>query len=134
PNLQAAVAYGLSKTDDYFTGLAAEMQRRRDRLNSGLTRVGIDTLSCQGTYFVNLDRRGVPLGWNDVADDVAFCTRLIEEVGVAAIPLSAFYAEAPTTDYIRFCFAKQDAVLDGAVERLMRAAGVAEPRLAAGRS
>jgi N-succinyldiaminopimelate aminotransferase len=133
PNLQAAVAYGLNKPESYFTGLTAEMQRRRERLADGLVGAGIAALPCQGTYFLNLDRRAVPLGWNDVPDDVAFCTRLIEEVGVAAIPLSAFYAEAPTTDYIRFCFAKQDAVLDGAVDRLVRAAR-REPRAAAARS
>src|SRR6185369_14957114 len=64
PNLQAAVAYGLGKPDSYFTGLAAEMQRRRARLADGLSGVGIDSLSCQGTYFLNLDRHAVPLGWN----------------------------------------------------------------------
>lgn len=49
---------------------------------------------------------------------MAFCTRLIEEVGVAAIPLSAFYADAPAADFVRFCFAKQDEVLDDAVAKL----------------
>lgn len=123
PNLQAAVAYGLAKPNSYFDGLAAEMERRRAKLADGLAGLGIEALPCQGTYFLNVDRRGVPLGWNDVADDVAFCTRLIAEVGVAAIPLSAFYAEAPAADFIRFCFAKQDAVLAGAVERLGKAIG-----------
>jgi aspartate/methionine/tyrosine aminotransferase len=122
PNLQAAVAHGLGKPDSYFSGLAGEMQRRRRRLADGLSGLGIPSLACQGTYFLNIDRRQVPFGWNEVADDVAFCTRLIEEVGVAAIPLSAFYAERPTTDIVRLCFAKQDAVLDGALERLGRAA------------
>ncbi len=133
PNLQAAVARGLAKPDSYFTGLAAEMQRRRARLADGLAAIGVPSLPCQGTYFLTIDRRAVPLGWNDVADDVAFCTRLIAEAGVAAIPLSAFYAEAPATDFVRFCFAKQDAVLDGAVERLAHAAG-REPSPAAGRA
>jgi aspartate/methionine/tyrosine aminotransferase len=123
PNLQAAVAHGLAKPDAYFTGLAAEMQRRRGRLADGLAGLGIPSLPCQGTYFLNIDRRQVPFGWNDVADDVAFCTRLIKQVGVAAIPLSAFYAERPATDIVRLCFAKQDAVLDGALQRLAGAAG-----------
>ena len=83
--------------------------------------LGIPALPYQGTYFLNVDRRAMGLGWNDAADDVAFCTRLTAEAGVAAIPLSAFYEEAPDTDHIRFCFAKQDAVLAGAVERLGRA-------------
>ena len=43
---------------------------------------------------------------------------MVEELGVAAIPVSAFYREAPVRSVIRFCFAKQDAVLDAALERL----------------
>jgi aspartate/methionine/tyrosine aminotransferase len=103
------------------------MQRRRARLAGGLAGLGIEALPCQGTYFLNIDWRGAPLGWSDVTDDVAFCTRLIAEAGVAAIPLSAFYAEAPATDFVRFCFAKQDAVLDGAVERLAKLIGASAP-------
>jgi N-succinyldiaminopimelate aminotransferase len=121
PNLQAAVAYGLAKPDAYFSGLAAEMERRRGKLADGLSDLGIPALPCQGTYFLNVDRRAMRLGWNDVADDVAFCMRLTAEAGVAAIPLSAFYAEGPDTDHVRFCFAKQDAVLAAAIERLGRA-------------
>ena len=45
-------------------------------------------------------------------------SKLVEELGVAAIPVSAFYREAPVRTVIRFCFAKQDAVLDAALERL----------------
>ena len=118
PNLQAAVAFGLQQEDGYFTGLSTEMQRRRERLADGLAGIGVPSMPCQGTYFLNIDRHALPFGWSDCADDVATCTRLIEQVGVAAIPLSAFYAEAPATDYLRFCFAKQDNVLDGAVQRL----------------
>jgi N-succinyldiaminopimelate aminotransferase len=125
PNLQAAVAYGLGKPDAYFSGLAAEMERRRGKLADGLSDLGIPALPCQGTYFLNVDRRAMRLGWNDIADDVAFCTRLTADVGVAAIPLSAFYAEAPDLDHVRFCFAKQDSVLDAAIERLGRAVGAA---------
>jgi aspartate/methionine/tyrosine aminotransferase len=46
--------------------------------------------------------------------------RLIREAGVASIPVSAFYTEAREKGYLRLCFAKQDAVLDEAVERLGR--------------
>jgi aspartate/methionine/tyrosine aminotransferase len=114
PNLQAAVAYGLSQDDAYFAGLAADMRRRRDRLSAGLASVGFDVLPAQGTYFVVCDIR--PLGL-DLADD-AFCERIVAEAGVAAIPVGAFYVERPVRHCVRFCFAKQDAVLDGAVERL----------------
>ena len=112
PNLQAAVAFGLAKPDDYFTGLAAEMQRRRDRLASGLAGAGLTVLPADGTYFVIVDLAGL------ADDDAEFCRRITTEAGVAAIPVSAFYEENAPRHLIRFCFAKQDPVLDGAVERL----------------
>jgi N-succinyldiaminopimelate aminotransferase len=115
PNLQAAVAYGLGKSADYFTGLAREMQRRRDRLATGLRRIGFTVLPAGGTYFLSIDTRGTP--------DVDFCRDLVERVGVAAIPLSAFFEERPVTHLARLCFAKQDAVIDGALERLLLAFG-----------
>ena len=51
-------------------------------------------------------------------DDVDFCQRLVTENGVAAIPVSAFYAEGAVKTVVRFCFAKHDATLDAALERL----------------
>ena len=56
------------------------------------------------------------LGLND--DDESFCKRLVLEHKVAAIPVSAFYAEDPIRSVVRFCFAKRDATLDAALERL----------------
>ena len=117
PNLQAAVAYGLGKEEGYFTGLGVEMQRRRDRLAVGLSAAGLAVLPCQGTYFLNIDIQAS--GFN--GGDEAFCRHLVQEIGVAAIPVSAFYAEAPETRVARFCFAKQDAVLDAAIEKIARA-------------
>jgi aspartate/methionine/tyrosine aminotransferase len=76
-------------------------------------------LPCDGTYFVNLDIGST--GFN--GDDQAFCRHLIEEVGVAAIPVSAFYAESPLSTVARFCFSKQDAVLDEALARLAKRFG-----------
>ncbi|MBM3601549.1 MAG: aminotransferase [Alphaproteobacteria bacterium] len=115
PNLQRAVAYGLDKDDSYFTGLTDGMRVKRDRLAKGLERIGFDLLDCEGTYFINAGFRR--LGFN--GDDMAFCRHITTEAGVTAIPVSAFYAggEAPAT-IARFCFAKQDSVLDGAIERL----------------
>ena len=67
----------------------------------------------QGTYFLNIDI--APLG---EADDAAFCRRLVLDHGVAAIPVSAFYAEGAVKNVVRFCFAKRDDTLDMALERL----------------
>lgn len=117
PNLQAAVAYGLGKADDYFHGMRAELTRSRDRFASGLKRIGFDPLESQGTYFMNVDLAA--LGINE--NDAAFCQRMVAEHRVAAIPVSAFYAEDPVTSVVRFCFAKRDTTLDGALERLGQA-------------
>jgi aspartate/methionine/tyrosine aminotransferase len=113
PNLQAAVAYGLNKSDDYFETMRAEMQSSRDHFTAGLRARGFTVLDSQGTYFLNVDL--APLG---AADDVSFCKTLVNDFGVAAIPVSAFYAENPITSVVRFCFAKRDETLNGALERL----------------
>lgn len=117
PNLQVAVAYGLGKDDAYFREMRADLQASRDRFSQGLAERGFHVLPSAGTYFVNVDL--APLG---ETDDVAFCQRLVREHGVAAIPVSAFYAEDPIRSVVRFCFAKRDAVLDAALARLETAA------------
>ncbi len=114
PNLQAAVAYGLGKADDYFEGMRADFQRSRDHFADGLTRLGFPVLATQGSYFLNVDL--APLGLNE--DDESFCKRLVLEHKVAAIPVSAFYAADAIRSVVRFCFAKRDATLDAALERL----------------
>lgn len=113
PNLQAAVAYGLGKDDGYFEDMRADFQRSRDRFAAGLRDLGFAVLPSAGTYFLNVDI--APLG---ESDDVDFCRRLVTENGVAAIPVSAFYAEGAVKNVVRFCFAKRDATLDAALERL----------------
>jgi aspartate/methionine/tyrosine aminotransferase len=113
PNLQTAVALGLMKDDAYFSGMRADFQRSRDRLAKGLTDLGLTVLPSAGTYFLNVDI--APLG---LGDDTVVARQLVEQHGVATIPVSAFYTEEPVTNVIRFCFAKKDATIDGALERL----------------
>ncbi|WP_027171267.1 aminotransferase [Methylobacterium sp. 10] len=117
PNLQEAVAYGLSKDEAYFLDMRARFARSRDRLSAGLTGLGFSVLPSQATYFLTIDigELGPRLG---CADDVAFCQALVREHGVAAIPISAFYARGAVRHLVRLCFAKQDATLDAALERL----------------
>jgi len=124
PNLQQAVAFGLRKDRSYFDDLATFMAGQRDKLATGLREVGFDVLDCAGTYFIDVDLRS--LGWTE--GDVAFCRRLVREVGVATVPISAFYDENPLTDVVRFCFCKRDATIELALERL--AAGL--PRMLGG--
>jgi aspartate/methionine/tyrosine aminotransferase len=113
PNLQAAVAYGLSKDDAHFENMRADFARSRDRFTAGLTGLGFAVIPSQATYFLNIDI--APLG---ETDDVAFAKRLVLDHGVATIPVSAFYAEGAVKNVVRFCFAKRDATLDAALERL----------------
>ena len=136
PNLQRGVAVGLMKDDAYFTGLSAHLQAKRDRLASGLERLGFGVLPTQGSYFITTDFR--PLGFN--GDDVAFCRALTEEAKVTAIPVTAFYAPAgdagpgagdPPRHYARFAFCKAEALLDQALERMrawIEAKGASRPR------
>lgn len=113
PNLQAAVAWGLAKDASFFEEQRRDLEASRDRFAAGLREAGFATLPCGATYFLNIDI--APLGG---IDDVAFCRRMIEEAGVAAIPVSAFYQENPVTSVVRFCFAKDASKLDAALERL----------------
>jgi aspartate/methionine/tyrosine aminotransferase len=117
PNLQTAVAFGLGKSDEYFEGMRRDFQASRDHFSDGLRALGFPVLAAQGSYFVNVDL--APLGFNE--DDETFCRRLVIDHGVAAIPVSAFYAVDPVRSVVRFCFAKRRATLDGALERLARA-------------
>ena len=114
PNLQRAVAVGLAKDDAYFTGLAAGLGRKRDRLSAGLSDLGFGVLPAMGSYFVSADF--APLGF--AGDDVAFCRHLTEHAGVTAIPVSAFYEGNAPAHYARFAFCKREEVLDEALERL----------------
>ena len=95
--------------------LAGFYQGKRDFFRSGLAGSRFELLPSHGTYF-QLARYGA------ISDepDVAFCNRLTREVGVAAIPVSAFFADGRDERVIRFCFAKNEATLAAACERLAR--------------
>ena len=116
PNLQRAVAFGLDKDDAYFTGLSRELEAKRDRLAAGLAGIGFAVAECAGTYFLNGDFR--PLGF--AGDDEAFAAHITAEARVTALPASAFYHDGAVRHLVRFCFCKDDAVLDEAVSRLAR--------------
>ncbi|MDO9431850.1 MAG: aminotransferase [Phenylobacterium sp.] len=117
PNLQAAVAFGLENSGDWFEAMPKALQRSRDRLAEGLKREGFAVLPSQGNYFLNVDlaASGVTEG------DRAFALRAVTEAGVASIPVSALYEEDHVTTILRLCLAKKDATLDAGVERLAKA-------------
>ena len=121
PNLQAAVAFGLETGADWFRDMPAALERSREHLARALRREGFAVLDSQGTYFLNVDlaASGVPEA------DRAFALRAVRQAGVAAIPLSAFYEDAPVSTTLRLCFAKRDAVLDEGARRLAKARDLA---------
>jgi len=117
PNLQAGAAYGLGKPDAYFDAMRAGFAAPRDKMRRALDAAGYATLDCEGTYFlcVDLTASGIEM------DDSEFCRRAVEEAGVAAIPLSAFYAENPVTNVIRLCYAKKAETIEAGIAALERA-------------
>ena len=117
PNLQSAVAWGLAKDAGYYTAMRRTFAASRDALAAALAAEGFAVLPAQGTYFLNLDLAASGIA----AADTEFCERAVREAGVAAIPVSAFYAEDPVTSVIRLCFAKQQATLDAGVAALAKA-------------
>ena len=72
-------------------------------------------LPCPGTYFQCVDISAVT-----DASEADFCQQLVKDLGVAAIPLSAFYGDGFDQQVVRFCFAKKDETLLAALERLRK--------------
>jgi len=93
--------------------LPAFYRAKRDRFRAGLGKTRLRALPCQGTYFQCVDYSAV----SDKAE-ADFCRWLTTEIGVAAIPLSAFYADGFEQHIARFCFGKKDETLALAIERL----------------
>ena len=110
--VQHALAAYLADPAPYLD-LPAFYQRKRDLFRQGLAGSRLRLLPSQGTYFQCVDYSAV----SDLPEE-AFCRWLTTEVGVAAIPLSAFHADRREQQLARFCFAKQDATLERALERL----------------
>jgi methionine aminotransferase len=98
-----------------YLALPAFYQRKRDLFRAGLAHTKFRLLPGEGTYFQCVDI-------SDVSDlsEAEFCQWLTREVGVAAIPLSAFYGDGFDQRVVRFCFAKKDETLNAALERLAR--------------
>jgi len=98
-----------------YRALPAFYAAKRDLFRSGLAGTRFKLLPSEGSYFQVVDYSAISaLGEED------FCRWLTTEVGVAAIPLSAFYADGRNQGLARFCFAKQDSTLNSALQRLQR--------------
>ena len=98
-----------------YLQLPAFYQRKRDLFREGLKRTRFDVLPSEGSYFQCVDISQV----SDLKEE-DFCKWLTSEIGVAAIPLSAFYGSGFDQRVVRFCFAKKEETLNTALERLAR--------------
>ena len=112
---QLALADMLRHAPEHYRDLPAFYRARRDLFINALSSSRLEVLPCEGTYFLLVDYSAV----SDL-DDVSFCRWLTTEVGVAAIPLSVFCDGPFPHRLVRLCFAKQEATLLAAAERLCR--------------
>ena len=123
--MQAAIAEYLHDPSPYLQ-LPAFYQAKRDFFRAGLAGTRFKLLPAEGTYFQTVDFGAVR---NDLSES-DFCRWLTSEIGVAAIPLSAFHespresrreslhGSSPDARLIRFCFGKKKETLARALDRL----------------
>ncbi len=126
--LQAGIACALRLPVRYFEQLEASYENKKRRLVSALAQASLHPIEPEGATFVMADTSSVGMG-----DDFAFCRFLTTQVGVAAIPPSAFYSDPHKHHgrrFARFAYCKTESVLDEAAARLARwAAGRHRPTL-----
>lgn len=112
---QVAFAEFMASTPEHYLELPAFYQAKRDRFRELIKPSRMTLLDVPGGYFQLVDYSAI-----SDKDDVAFCEWMVKEGGVAAIPLTPFYETAPGTRLLRLCFAKSDATMEAAAERLCK--------------
>ncbi len=116
--MQHALAAYMQDPAPYLQ-LPAFYGAKRDLFRAGLAATQFRLLPCEGTYFQTVSIEDLAVPERDLPEG-EFCQWLTREIGVAAIPLSAFYGDGFDQKVIRFCFAKRDDTLRAALERLAR--------------
>ena len=117
PNLQAAVAFGLSDGDAWLQPMRQRFARARDRMTDGLRADGYEVLDAAATYFLCVDLRASGIE----ARDEEFALAAVEQAGVAVVPLSAFAESDPPSHLVRLCFGKKDETIDAGIAAMRRA-------------
>ena len=113
--LQVAAVTALTLPDTYYVELLRGYAERRVHMLETLRLAGFTVVEPRGAYYVMTDIRGLT-----AEDDVTFTRRLVEDVGVAVVPGSSFYAEPELgRSQVRFAFPKRMTTLEEARERLM---------------
>ncbi|MDQ6646506.1 MAG: methionine aminotransferase [Pseudomonadota bacterium] len=110
---QVAFAEFMASDPQHYLGLPAFYQEKRDRFRALLAPSRLKLLDVPGGYFQLVDYAAI----RD-QDDLPFSRWLVEHGGVAAVPLTPFYETPPGTRLLRLCFAKSDATMEAAAERL----------------
>jgi methionine aminotransferase len=113
--LQQALAQYMTAHPEHHLKLPEFYQERRDYFAGLLAATKFRVLAAAGTYFQLADYSAI-----STLPDVEFARWLTVEHGVATIPISVFYRDPPDARLVRFCFAKEDATLDAAAEKLRR--------------
>jgi aminotransferase len=114
--LQAGVARGLVSLDAcYYLNLSSEFKQKRDAICASLDRAGLTPFVPQGAYYVLADISRVP--GKDSKDRAMW---LLDETGVACVPGMAFYHDLSGEDLARFCFAKENKIIEEACQRIER--------------
>ena len=117
PNLQSAVAFGMSEGDAWIEPMKQRFQQARDKMTQGLRSAGFTVLHAASTYFlcVDLKASGIDL------DDESFALAAVEQAGVAVVAVSAFAEENPSRHLVRLCFGKKDETIEAGVAAMARA-------------
>lgn len=113
--IQHALADFMTATPEHFEELPKFYQQKRDHFCNLLKSSRFTFEPAQGTFFQLLDYSEL-----SAERDVEYARRLTTEIGVASIPVSVFCKDPPAGRNLRFCFAKDDATLEDAAERLCR--------------
>ncbi|MFN8140073.1 MAG: pyridoxal phosphate-dependent aminotransferase [Fimbriimonadales bacterium] len=115
--LQQAVADGIFKFDDaFYSGLCEKYRHKRDMFSEGLKRIGLNPLVPSGAYYMICDYSS---RFPDL-DSSAFVSKMIAEAGIGAVPSSDFVRDHARAKWVRFCLASEDALLEEALDRLVR--------------
>jgi aminotransferase len=112
--LQKGAARGLFELKpQYYHDLSREYQQKREKICQALSAAGLNPYTPQGAYYVLADISSIP---GQTSKERAM--HLLQQTGVACVPGEAFYHDDSGESLARFCFAKEDAVLDEACRRL----------------
>ncbi len=111
--IQLAIADYMQHTPHHYAELPVFYEQKRDRFCELVRESRFDFRPAKGTFFQLLDYSAIT-----DEDDVSYARRLTKEIGVASIPISVFCEQPPPGRKLRFCFAKDDQILEEAAFRL----------------